>query len=77
MTLKEKFKNILIDWIDEYYNREHIAEVIEIDADNYAIEFAEWLDTLIDKFGFLEYKRNYINKTKKELLEIFKKEKGL
>jgi hypothetical protein len=64
MTLKEKFKNILIDWIDEYYNREHIAEVIEIDADDYAIEFANWLFNI---------NKEVLAKQLKE----FKKEKGL
>lgn len=58
MTLKEKFKNILIDWIDEYYNREHVAEIIEIDADNYAIEFAEWLmDGHVSKLTLNEFKK--------------------
>ncbi len=46
-------------------------------VDEFAIGFADWLNTLIDRFGLLEYKRNYMNKTKKELLEIYKKEKGL
>ena len=36
MTLKEKLKNILIDWIEKDYNREHVAEVIEIYADEYS-----------------------------------------
>jgi len=64
MTLKQKFKNILIDWIDEYYNREHVAEVIEIDADDYAIEFANWLFNI---------NKEVLAKQLKE----FKKEKGL
>ena len=64
MTLKEKFKNILINWIDEYYNREHIAEVIEIDADDYAIEFSNWLFNI---------NKEVLAKQLKE----FKKEKGL
>jgi len=50
MTLKEKFQNILIDWINEYYNREHVAELIEIYSDDYAIEFADWLNTLEAKY---------------------------
>jgi len=67
MTLKEKFKNILIDWIDEYYNREHIAEVIEINADNYAIDFADWL---------IKRETKYFESLK-ALLQLYKKEKGL
>lgn len=73
MTLKEKFKNILIDWIDEYYDREHIAEVIEIDADDYAIEFAEWYLNLSKSDDWEKFDNN----TNKQLLEIFKIEKRL
>jgi hypothetical protein len=72
MTLKEKFKNILIDWIDEYYNREHIAEVIEIDADNYAIDFLEWCENKNVFSPSVIHKPTY-----NKLLIQFKKEKGL
>jgi hypothetical protein len=43
----------------------HMAEECEKIADDYAIEFAEWLFD-VSRIG-----------TTKELLEIFKKEKGL
>lgn len=63
MTLKEKFKQ----WLDTK-PRYQIREVqLEVIADNYAIEFAYWLE-------WCDYKAF---NTYKELLEIFKKEKGL
>jgi hypothetical protein len=49
------------------------AELIEKITDNFAIEFAEW----IFKLGVYEYLNDFKNKTTKELLEEFKKEKGL
>jgi hypothetical protein len=62
MTLKEKFKQ----WLDTD-PREQIREVqLEIIADEFAIGFAKWM---------YDYKGD-INKVK-ELLEIYKKEKGL
>jgi len=81
MTLKEKF----IGYCDhQYANREDNAEnCVEI-ADDYAIEFAEWMalsctqmqKILSQKAKYFHLiKRDYF--TAKELLEIFKKEKGL
>lgn len=58
MTLKEKFKKATSQWFDT-------TECEQI-ADDYAIEFAEWL---------FEY--NKTGYTTDELLLIFKKEKGL
>ena len=55
------------------------ANAIEKIADNYAVEFAEWArketyyENLTKEFI---YKHN-VYKNEKELLEIFKKEKGL
>ena len=73
MTLKEKFKQ----WLDTK-PREQIRDVqLEVIADDYAIEFQDWCNTLISRIGMLEYKRKYSNKPTKELLEIFKKEKRL
>ena len=71
MTLKEKFQNIIWAYLAD--------ESVKI-ADDYAIEFAEWLHrwdntrlpngNWIIKLGLKPY-------TSKEVLEIFKKEKGL
>jgi hypothetical protein len=79
MKLREKFENILCDWIDKDYNREFVAKQIEIDADDYAIEFAEWLTIKYpNQRKFLLKQGDLLGfYTTKELLEIFKKEKGL
>ena len=62
MTLREKFR-LPIDAHNKINN--YVAEQCEQIADNYAIEFAEWLK---DK------PRSQFNR---ESLEQFKKEKGL
>ena len=62
MTLKEKFKQFI------YPNHIHVNEISDW-ADDYAIEFAEWRITTFIK--------NADEYTMRELLEIFKKEKGL
>jgi hypothetical protein len=69
MTLKEKIKKQL-DTATPKLNRPfYQAKKCEKIADKFAIEFAEWrLTTLI---------KNADEYTMKELLEIFKKEKGL
>jgi len=72
MTLKEKFKNIVCNI--EISNEKLINKSEQI-ADDYAIEFAEWLMSNPD----LEFEYEDDNHTDglKQLLEIFKKEKGL
>jgi hypothetical protein len=75
MTLKEKFDNVEVMFesqtgnlkYDELYEASNKCEKI---ADDYAIEFAEWVVNVITS-NTLQYL------TMKELLEIFKKEKGL
>lgn len=63
MKLSEKFKQ----WLDTK-PRGQIREVqLELISDDYAIEFAHWLE-------WCDYKAF---NTYEELLEIFKKEKGL
>ena len=59
MTLKEKFKK------EGFSNYDYLSNV----ADNYAIEFSEWLNVNAYKYP--------TKTTTKELLEIYKKEKGL
>jgi len=79
MTLKEKFKLIegnSITWSAFYDTQVQIA-------DDYAIEFAEWCDDNYFKNGkgnsnwsaSMDWDDNE-KFTTKELLEIFKKEKG-
>ena len=65
MTLKEKFKQ----WLDTD-PRLQIREVpLETIADEFAIGFAEWIEKQDWEI--------YHNNTARELLEIYKKEKGL
>jgi hypothetical protein len=64
MTLKEKLNEKL---------SEAFANEIEKLTDEFAIGFAEWYEEEILAKG--DY--NMIDKPKKELLEIYKKEKGL
>jgi hypothetical protein len=75
MTLKEKFGLILMEfWSSDWESK------CEQEADEYAIGFAEWLyrydntrlpnGNWIIKLGLKPY-------TSEEVLEIYKKEKGL
>jgi hypothetical protein len=77
MTLKEKFENVLHNWIDEDYDRQHVAKELEIDADEFIIKFAEWVDKLkSSEIDTIDYD-TYLKYDNKELLEIYKKENGL
>jgi hypothetical protein len=79
MTLKEQF----IVATGNYNNEELVFESIKI-ADEFAIGFAEWIDSDfyqgddVNEYhkSILEYREGKIF-TVKELLEIYKKEKGL
>lgn len=65
MTLKEKFKNIIFNYIDSEWDRRDVSFDLEFDAEEFAIGFAIWCSQL------------KIDNWEKELLEIYKKEKGL
>ena len=65
MTLRERFSQKL-PWYSEKDNLKKSEECEKI-ADSYAIEFAHWC----------EWQDGKAFKTFQELLEIFKKEKGL
>lgn len=67
MTLKEKFQNI----DDEGKTWNQIYDLQEKIADEYAIEFALWVRNNVK---ILTRIPNY---TDKEVLELFKKQKGL
>jgi hypothetical protein len=69
MTLKEKFEQYAKEemWRTRNYN----AEECELIADEFAIEFAEWIRVCKLKG------RPYDFENTQELLEIYKKEKGL
>ena len=86
MTLREKLNDTIITniFITEsenrmYYEFNHLelAEECEKIADDYAIEFGEWLEILSN--SDYNTKENYIYQKfdVTSLLEIFKKEKGL
>ena len=74
MTLIEKFERLKI-------SQKNTTATLNIDldtaieceqiADDYAIEFAEWVDEL------RMHGAGYYEKSTKELLEIYKKERGL
>jgi len=79
MTLKEKFKQ----WLDKQ-PRLQIRDVqLEVIAEGFAIGFVEWLTNEQSPYSivsgnqevrFSDFRKEY---TAKELLEIYKKEKGL
>ena len=75
MTLREKFKEFTKQesWEKENYNAIECEKI----ADDYAIEFGEWLEILSN--SDYNTKENYIYQKfdVTSLLEIFKKEKGL
>jgi hypothetical protein len=75
MTLKEKFIEQSIDIRYQVLEPEKFEQI----ADDYAIEFAEWIAIR----GYKGYSNGWAKLwdkgiyTNEELLEIFKKEKGL
>lgn len=85
MTLKQKFENIDILFESQllklkYDENMNCADDCEKIADSYAVSFVDWLDLdetqdLIQSLQMVG-ELSKIPKTK-ELLEIFKKEKGL
>jgi hypothetical protein len=62
MTFKEKFKK------EGFSNCDYLEQV----ADEFAIEFAEWC---LENLMFMQFKIK--QRETKQLLEIYKKEKGL
>lgn len=76
MTLKEKFK-FPIDANNKI--NDYVAKQCEKIADEFAIEFAEWKDKFISEIDDWKQDGVYLKNsyTTKELLEIYKKEKGL
>jgi hypothetical protein len=67
MGLKEKFFNVIFEYAWKFKTEKIVPECIKI-ADDYAVEFGYWI---------LRNFNNYGPNDEKELLEIFKKEKGL
>jgi hypothetical protein len=80
MTLKEKFENIIYNYVGSEWNRRDVSNSLEKDSDEFAIGFAEFIaeKTINYQDGKFRIKTLApIFKTPKELLEIYKKEKGL
>ena len=83
MTLKEKLKTGFSINTDGEAGR--FANQCEKIADDYAIEFAEWIDDFyyqhdVQKNKYARSRQDFIDGEVfriKQLLEIFKKEKGL
>lgn len=81
MTIKEKFLPF-VDWNDlqeDYVNRDWAirnAERCEQIADEFAIEFAEWLryNCVETDYGWQNHGKQYSDT---EILKLFKEEKGL
>ena len=71
MELKERFFNVIFEYAWKFKAEKIVPACVKI-ADNYACDFAYWLsnDWLLDE------RWSKITEPK-ELLEIFKKEKGL
>jgi hypothetical protein len=85
MTLEEKIRPHTKSWDcynDEPLKYNHTRKVLKI-ADEFAIDFAEWCDNNYFRMGntsFWAESMDWDNDNKfttKELLEIYKKEKGL
>lgn len=85
MTLKEKFKPFVFYVADSFNvarenDKEKNSTECENIADDYAIEFVEWLD--LDETQDLIYSLQMVGELpkipkNKELLEVFKNQKGL
>ena len=75
MTLKEKFAEFAKQ--ESWENENKNAEECQLIADDYAIEFGDFIERIKDAdIDSLDY-NFYLTYTMEQLLEIFKKEKGL
>ena len=72
MTLKENFENIIYNYIGSEWDRRDVSINLETEANEFAIDFAEWC---IKRDEHYPVQAGRI--TVKELLEIYKQEKGL
>ncbi len=78
MTLKEKFKSLNTNFgRDAKYYHHNLIKCEKI-ADDYAIEFSIWMGKNAIYYQELSiWNKKFKEYSDKELLEIFKKEKGL
>jgi hypothetical protein len=72
MTLEQKFEAV------EPYHTNYLEGLVEV-ADEFAIDFAEWLRVNYYDNGdfWIAWDYDKDAKTSKELLKVYKKEKGL
>ena len=75
MTLRNKISQIIYSTIN-YYNYNLTKEVEDV-ADKHAISFSKWVEDLRRSEEDTNDYDLYLRKTQKELLKIYKKEKGL
>ena len=71
MTLKQRFENTMISFLIDRNQDKSMLDHFEKLTDEFAIEFADWVRVCKLK------QRPYNFDNIKELLEIYKKEKGL
>jgi hypothetical protein len=71
MTLKQRFENTMISFLIDRNQDKSMLDHFEKLTDEFAIEFADWIRVCKLK------RRPYDFDNIKELLEIYKKEKGL
>jgi hypothetical protein len=71
MTLKEKFRDKILSFLSDNMKEQNAIECEQI-ADDYAIEFAKWYEFMLRQTDNLKERF-----TENEILEMFKKEKGL
>jgi hypothetical protein len=69
MTLKEKFNNIIYNYVGSEWDRRDVSNNLEKEAEEFAIGFTEWLMKI--RFKSIECL------SVESLLEIYKKEKRL
>jgi hypothetical protein len=76
MTLKEKFRDKILSFLSDNMKEQNAIECEKI-ADDYAIEFADYINRNSYRSFNGGWYLTHIKKTTEEMLEIFKKEKGL
>jgi hypothetical protein len=73
MTLTKKFENIIFNYIRKQYEREHIVSLLRVDAEEFAIDFYNWMR----KEDTPENAEKYFGYTDKDMLNVFKEENKL
>jgi hypothetical protein len=77
MTLKDEFEMTMISFLIEKKQDATMLDHFQKIADDYAIEFADYINRNSYRSFNGGWYLTHIKKTTEEMLEIFKKEKGL